>query len=724
MKINRSLGIFVVTLVVTALSVFTRAEETKSTSEPSSSQSEPAAAQESDVNQPMLPTHPQEPVEYLGEEELEPEVEPVEFEKQPQLQSLFFDPKLNNVEMPRQSVDYDLIEPDKIRLGPLEMTGRDVQLHFTREEVEFWELAFGLHYTKWKSRIYFLSFRWPMDYITTGRIEILNDKSQTLWAREITDKDLTDWENFLEKDPQVEEVPTKGYKALPNSDSDLLVSGKKLSRSHRGTQFGLYGKELLSIPIWRIKEPFRFCVIQDSSEGRLATCSRRYRFHREVGRYFLKVVSQNVRPRVAVNNKPVTLKGSAIFLDDHSPIKFATLLSSGTYFEFISSPKEVSIVDLIQTEDGKYGEAIGYGHMPLGEVEIIDRSKEDFWSFLNFMPTIGDSREFWRARFPLQEPFLFFKGKGGAAFRQSFIFEKLPSKRFRPRIARTSKESTYLEHPVIKGQVDSSVQVRSNESSAEKVSDNEFVWNYYAPKRGQLHRSLLLVEDEGESWQAYHEIYRGYPREVAFRLTGVLSNELELVFLGEVATQWWFESLLGWDNYRFSNQRWGFAAKYFQSFASLGKKEEGASLIKLQVTTLDLKYRLTPGVWNRDPTVGLMLNAQSVVLEEFDAMMAGGGVFWARSMPAIFDRLLNWLPFMDYPKWVDMEFIYYPMPLSPQTQLGVNFSMNFHGKIQWGEQFYGEAGFGLKSFVIRDLDARKKIGAGAAYGTLGLGYNF
>lgn len=612
--------------------------------------------------------------------------------------SLFFDPQLNGVELQNQSIDYEMNSSDSIRLGPYELSGDDIQLHLSREKTEFEHLSFGLQYEYRPGRIYVLSFEWPRDYLKLGRLEILNDQSQTLWQHEVTEDEVSKWEKLIES-----------YGKAP---------------VHKNTQFGYIGKNLLNIPIWQIKTPIRFCLTQDTPNGRMALCSRRYRFVRNLNRYELQVVSRNVRPRVRINNEASALKGSAFFLEK-APIKFVTLLSSGTYFEFVSAPNEVKIVDLVETLDGKHIEAIGYGPPPMGDVEQLQFESRDFLGFLNFLPSIGDFREFWRVRFPIEEPFLFFKGNAGVPFKQSFIFDDLPSERFRPQVRNSSQRSTYSKHPLIRGQVEPQIRVHSEEVSANKINDTEFEWKYLAGKRGETRRSTLLLSDEDKTWKAYHEIYRGFPREVGLRLTGVVSNELELIFMGEIATQWWFESILGWENSLLSHQRWGLAAKYFQAFASVGgNKEDDASLIKLQVGTLDLKYRLTPGIWNQDPTVGLSLNAQSVVFEQFEAKMAGAGLFWARSMPSFLDRWFNWIPWFDYPKWVDAEAIWYPMSLSPQVQLGANLAVNFHGKIQWTDQFYGEMGFGMKSFVIRDLEQRKKAGLGVAYGTVGLGYNF
>jgi hypothetical protein len=199
-----------------------------------------------------------------------------------------------------------------------------------------------------------------------------------------------------------------------------------------------------------------------------------------------------------------------------------------------------------------------------------------------------------------------------------------------------------------------------------------------------------------------------------------------------VAAQYWFESLLGWEHYHLGHQRWGVAAKYFQALAGTD-----ANLTQFAATNVDLKYRLSPGIWARDPTVGLMASylkfeygfKDSLGKVNFEVPVVGGGAFWARSMPKIFDDLFNVIPFLRYPKWVDWEFIYYPMAMKAGQASRFMFAMNFHGKVQWTENFFGEGGFGLKNYSFEDVsspDPNKQLAPQVvvAFGTFGLGFNF
>lgn len=140
--------------------------------------------------------------------------------------------------------------------------------------------------------------------------------------------------------------------------------------------------------------------------------------------------------------------------------------------------------------------------------------------------------------------------------------------------------------------------------------------------------------------------------------------------------------------------------------------------------TLDLKYRFTPGVWTRDESSGLMFSYQDITFGTFKAPMMGGGWFWARSMPRVFDNIMNWIPFFRYPKWVDMEVIYYFSSLNSKITLNSPLSVNFHGQILWSKSFFGEAGFGLKRYAFVDKELNQKAELNTFYGTVGLGLKF
>ncbi len=150
---------------------------------------------------------------------------------------------------------------------------------------------------------------------------------------------------------------------------------------------------------------------------------------------------------------------------------------------------------------------------------------------------------------------------------------------------------------------------------------------------------------------------------------------------------------------------------------------------EFSVLNIDLKYHLLPGLWHRDELVGITLSTERISISGLTVMLMGSGVYWARTMPKIFDDLFNLLPLMEYPKYVDMEFIYYPISLTSGTDGGLSFCLNFHGRVFWTERFYGELGFGLRNYqFVTPSQTRPgetaKISLLTSYGTAGLGFIF
>ncbi|MBO9668794.1 MAG: hypothetical protein J7501_18495, partial [Bdellovibrio sp.] len=195
--------------------------------------------------------------------------------------------------------------------------------------------------------------------------------------------------------------------------------------------------------------------------------------------------------------------------------------------------------------------------------------------------------------------------------------------------------------------------------------------------------------------------------------------------LGEGHIQYWFNDLFGWQNNYLSKQRWGMSAKYFTSLGDIPADDGagGTEDVPLQSTEVDLRYRFNQGLWGRDETVGAILAYEALTIGEQKANKIGAGLFWARSMPRGIDKFLNHVSFLNHPKYVDMEFIQFFSSTDSGTTMGSDFLVNFHGKVMWTNNFFGEAGFGLKNYNFTNSD---ETGAKLTtfYGTLGLGLDF
>ncbi len=640
---------------------------------------------------------------------------------------LLFPPTRNGIRLPPQVIEYDVSQPGRILFGPVEINKNSMDLVVARHFSNHLDIEFGLSVGARKVSLYIMGFKWPLDLFPKPRLRIIDEVSRQLWSRPVTEVEIKKWTEFIRRD-LIEGSRSKLQnlrKPSPPGGGDEGLNGDLNTRPMAKTYYGLTNQSFFDAPLWEIRGAFRLCVHSASDEGQFALCSQPLTMERLHNLRVIRPVAQVHEQKVWINDAPVTLKGSAIFVDIGKPIRFQALTSDGVYLEFLSRPKQINLVDVVAAKNGEQLLVTGYGSEPRQSVQRSSLHSRRIWDFLDIIPTIGDLRLFWRTPVSVIQPSLYFAGKGGVPFRQDFEFDiaKIPKEESRLVLVRP-RATTYRRFPEIRGTM-TKPSVLSTTSTSVVQDENDFKWKLFVPTKGRNNLTYLELQQEEKKYVLSYEIYRGYPREIGARMTGVVSNDLELIFLGEMAGQWWFESVLGWENEYVARNRWGIAVKHFQAFAAVGGKNKNRDLIDFNVTSLDLKFRLTPGIWNRDATLGLILNSQKIVLEQYEAAMYGTGFFWARSMPRFIDSAFNLLPIMRYPKWVDLELLWYRFPLNARTKItGLNFSLNFHGKILWTDQFYGEAGFGLKSYQFGDVQAERKLGLGMAYATAGLGFNF
>jgi hypothetical protein len=416
----------------------------------------------------------------------------------------------------------------------------------------------------------------------------------------------------------------------------------------------------------------------------------------------------------------------------HRPVQFYAELASGVSYEFVSIPQKLNLVEMTAEPGAETAHLISWGAHPAQPVSVIRKEEEDFFDKIGFQQTIGDLREFWETDISLKDPAIYLPGLSGGVFKQKLIISKLPSDSFRPYLANRTIEASYIDGAKVFGRAAPSTRLQTSQNSIEMdKGSREFTWYFRSLKRGSMNRSYLTIHSDGKEYKAYHEMFKGYPRELSARLSGILSSEGSLVLVGEFAFNYWFEDLFGWTQYYLARHRWGLSTKYFQSLTNFSLANASSSKTSnsgiLKVTTLDLKYRLSPGLWNRDESWGFTGSYQKVNFLTFDSSFLGNGVFWARSMPKVFDDMLNLLKIFRYPKWVDAELIFYYLPGEAKTKINFpNYALNFHGKVMWTNSFFGEAGFGLKQYNFQDASVTpaKKLQFGSLYGTAGIGLNF
>lgn len=617
-------------------------------------------------------------------------------------------------------LDYDLTSQSELRLGDIIIGAKSFQIKVgTLDEIN----ALAAPYAgEEERRSVALLIKWPLPLIPEGYVEAIGQSGRVLWQTEILKADVEAWAAVTGE----MRARMQGNVKSEELDANPILSSVWIFRD-----FLNRAPELIET-----QENFRLCIARQTARGQSRLCSTYMGLKEKNRKWVVEDIPQPEKPaRIISFQKQSPLK-SRRRIKTKGPVQFLAELSNGFIYEFVSRPPRVEIVELVKG-DKENVKIVGFGQEPSNPHRVLNPIEESFIvRTFKWQETIGDFRLFWEVDVPKETTTLYFPGPSGGLFKQVFDIKRLPRESSRPFVDYRTPDSTYIDGAKIFGMRANDTSLSSDESSVSPVGDRQdlFLWYFKAEKRGDLNRSHLGVQDGDQIFKAYFEMFKGYPRELSFRSSAVLGSGGKLLLNAEAAFNYWFEDLLTWSDATLSRQRWGVSAKYFQSATPV---QISNTIAPMKTLTFDLKYRLRPGLWGRDESWGLLLGLNDFGYDIFQTKMLGLGFFWARSMPRLFDDFMNKFPFMQYPKWVDLEFIYYPVLISsPGMSLNGlpvysgNWALNFHGKVMWTKSFFGEAGFGVRNVDMnREVSStlfvrRLRFQFASVYTTVGIGYQF
>lgn len=615
-------------------------------------------------------------------------------------------------------LDYDLTSENELRLGDTIISSESFQVKVgTLHEIS----PVAAPYTSESERRgIMLLLKWPLSLIPDGYLEAIGQSGRVLWQAPIPATEIAAWDELTSE---------LRSRMKANVKREALDTNPILNSSWIFRDFLPNASDLI-----KSQENFRVCISRQTEQGQTRLCSAYMGLKNRNRRWEIENVPEPQKPaRIISFQKQSPLK-SVRRLKGKGLVQFLAELNNGFVYEFVTLPPKIEIVEMVRGDKDNM-KIVGFGQAPSLTHRILNPLQESFIvRTFRWQETIGDFRRFWELDVPKDTTTLYFPGPSGGVFKQVFKITRLPREVSRPYVDYRTPDSTYINGAKVFGVRAAETTVTSAENSLEPSEDSpdEFLWRFKHENRGELNRALIRVQDGEEFFNAYFEMYKGYPRELSFRSSAILGSGGNLLINAEGAFNYWFEDILGWSNATWSRQRWGLATKFSQGLTPLKISNTTALMRNL---TVDLKYRLRPGLWGRDESWGLILGLNENNYDIFKPKMLGTGFFWARSMPRLFDDLMNTMPIFRYPKWVDLEFVYYPFVFgSPGASLNnsptpSNWAMNFHGKVMWTKRFFGEAGFGL-----RNLDQFQDIGSPRSqrlrfqfisiYSTVGLGYQF
>lgn len=619
---------------------------------------------------------------------------------------LRFDPKDNNLSIHNPQLKYMMSNPNTIDLGGMVITADSIAMRLSQIPRDKAPVRFEDSARKEKL-FTTLSFKWPVDLASSGTITIETPKRRVLWKKEFGESDMKKWKESLE---YATDEMKKGHEKSTVGIIDINPKDFRF----------LYAKNAR----------FRMCFSKALETGeKLRACSPPYQALSKGERVVIRPLPMKIKSNagVFVGKRKLESAGLINFAGGRI-IELQIIFGNFASINIGSQPKDPKLLDVVESEDGAEIILTGSGSKPLGgRPKIVSEPITHFWA-----PTGYEQDLIWQVALPRQSPTIRVPGSFNVPFTLYFSGDKAPKETDRVFVRQTRSSGTYIQAPKVYGYIPSDGMVSSEEYSARKVAPKYFEWSFAAPNKGEKNRARLLIQHRADQrpWVAHYEMFRSYPFEVSTRLTGILVSDFTFIILGEASANAWFETLAGIDHPYISNQRWGLGTKYHKSLTSIQSSED-KRIEDYSVINVDLRYNLLPGVWHRDEIVGLSLGFQQSTmvgprLGNHTVQYLGLGAYWARTMPKIFNELFNLFPFMEYPKYVDMDFTLYPTSLTSDYSPGITFNLNFHGRVFWTERLYGEAGFGIRQtgFTFKTRGREGSVSLSAAYGTMGLGYRF
>lgn len=528
---------------------------------------------------------------------------------------------------------------------------------------------------------------------------------------------------------KVENVDSKGKPQLEIECPDSLFSEPQIliltksgqtifeknsispSSTENGRQnFILDNWDLINERVIAGREPIKICLSQLKDKLNTRICSGFFGISKRDGKTTMNVNFER-RPE---GESRVLVDGVATGLEKEFKISQDGLfrvfieLKDGMILEMVNQPSPIEILEII--DDTDHFLIMGTGTVPVGGVK---KEKENslFLDIIPFDSTIGDLRDYYHVNVDKKDPRLLIKGKAGGLFEYRMKVNRAPKEADRVYAISKTPNSSYVS--------DYKVYLVPSNHITFKTDVNDSVWINKLEKAGEFNQNTLEFETENGTQRAFLDVYRGYSQELSLKLTAIKSVS-EYIALGEITYNKWFQDF-GTRPGSLLYQRLGIGLNYFKSLAEIPLDDSGTKSI-LESTTLSLKYRFTPGLWNWDESWGPIFTYQTFKYEDFSTPLAGVGLFWARSMPSLFDSIFNIVPFFRYPKWVDMDFVYFVSSLDPSVISNGSMMLNFHGKILWSKRVYGEAGFGYKAFSLENSEVSTELKS--FYVTVGMGLNF
>lgn len=629
------------------------------------------------------------------------------------LLQLLFALALDLLSLTVKAIDSEKLNFDALASGANEFViDYEIQRDFIRlGEIYITDETFGIKYQVLKNQNK-ITFFWPLEiFEEQGEIELILADGTNLMKENVKYSELT----FSEAPSGASKVPTeqRHQNFYPQAEYSFSPSERQLAKIKKSARLTFCLKHLKKEGV----SPFKLRKI----------CSTPYQLKQKE----LVLKPKEAGPKVVFNDPitPLPTTGEIkLNKKEHQTFEFFAQNEQGMIFHFKDSIPNWSSLEILALEANRFRLA-GVGPRPFKFLRdhFIYKDKSFFYEY-KYQPFSQQMVDFWSFEVQVTDsvvPLTFLNFDGGI-YVAKINLKNIPSLNQVPLIKDFSEPHlTYSSNQVIPLQLPGNASPESK-AIKRRPNDNLYAWKLESIKRFNSNPYSMLVkyteEDNAAKTPFVFEIYRGAATDLGVQQT--ISKIGSTYIQGNnINFNYWIED--GWGLMRspFLRLHFGIYGKYFQTQKSQNTSE--ATTVNLDSSNIGIKYRFTPGLWGRDESFGLLGDGQKFRYNEFDFNIFGPGIFWVRTMPRFFDDLLNKLPFLNYPKWVNAEYIQLLPTISPTgTRFGGGFNLNFYGKIMWTQYVYGDLGFGTKSYQLTDPNKDTQSFLKLYYLTFGLGVNF
>jgi hypothetical protein len=284
------------------------------------------------------------------------------------------------------------------------------------------------------------------------------------------------------------------------------------------------------------------------------------------------------------------------------------------------------------------------------------------------------------------------------------------------RVHERSPARTYKHQLTIQGVAPKNVKLVSESGAEIPVAENGvFNWTI-ENKKGEINHHSLSSFATSEKAISTYDIYRHPFTNFTLGAGALPSRTGGFTYIGAAHLKIWADQVFGdhWDPREFQRFGLGFYA------LSIFNGQEGNKLEPFEV--LDIKYRLTPGLQETDDTAIVSLSHERLHFLGKTGQFFGVGLAYDSHLPRFVDMLINWIPFFDFPKRIELGASYHPFILGSGNTVSSNWLLYLEGKMFFTPRLYL---FARPQLIdVHYVADQAAVDLKAFFGQAGLGYLF